>query len=111
MARKLYKYLGSELAGVALSHNGATLKFSLPREFNDPFELFLTVDHNSSPATLAFYEEVMGEILDMPTTCFSSNPDVVPMWAHYGQNGQGFVIEVDEDILHAELRDGGVIRT
>ncbi|GGO65938.1 hypothetical protein GCM10010910_24250 [Microbacterium nanhaiense] len=110
MTRKLYKYLGPELAGVALSHDGATIKFSLPREFNDPFELFLTVDHNSSSATLAFYEEVMGEILDMPTTCFSSNPDVVPMWAHYGQNGQGFVIEVDEDILHAELRNDGVIQ-
>ncbi|MFJ4173082.1 DUF2971 domain-containing protein [Microbacterium sp. NPDC089696] len=110
MARKLYKYLGSELADVALSHDGATLKFSLPREFNDPFELFLTVDHNSPAATLAFYEEAMGEILHMPTTCFSSNPDVVPMWAHYGQNGRGFVIEVDEDILRTELGEDGVIQ-
>ncbi|WP_091035216.1 DUF2971 domain-containing protein [Microbacterium oxydans] len=109
MARKLYKYLGPELAGIALSHDGATLKFSLPREFNDPFELFLTVDRNSSPDTLAFYEEVIGEIAGMPTTCFSSHPDVVPMWAHYGQNGRGFVLEVDEDLLSADLRDDGVI--
>ncbi|WP_456284533.1 DUF2971 domain-containing protein [Microbacterium sp. JZ101] len=110
MVRKLYKYLGRELAGIALTHDGATLKFSLPKDFNDPFELFLTVDRNSPPETLAFYEEAIGEIEDMPTTCFSSHPDVVPMWAHYGQNGQGFVIEVDEDVLRAELRDDSVIQ-
>ncbi|MGO4489920.1 DUF2971 domain-containing protein [Microbacterium sp. 2RAF4] len=110
MVRKLYKYLGPELAGIALSHDGASLKFSLPREFNDPFELFLTVDRSSPPETLAFYEEVIGEIDDMPTTCFSSHPDVVPMWAHYGRNGQGFVIEVDQDALSAELNDDSVIQ-
>lgn len=110
MVRKLYKYLGHELAGVALTRDGATLKFSLPREFNDPLELFLTVDRSSPPETLAFYEEVIGEIEDMPTTCFSSHPDVVPMWAHYGQNGRGFVIEVDEDVLSAHLHDDSVIQ-
>jgi len=110
MARKLYKYLGRELAGIALTNEGASLKFSMPRDFNDPFELFLTVDHSSPPGTLAFYEEVMGELEQMPTTCFSSNPDVVPMWAHYGQNGEGFVIEVDEDVLRAELPDDSAIQ-
>lgn len=106
----MYKYLAPELAGKALSKNGATLKFSLPREFNDPFELFLAVDHNSATETLAFYEEVIGEIPHLPTTCFSRRPDVVPMWAHYGQNGAGFVIEVDEDALRAELPKGIVIQ-
>ena len=110
MARKLYKYLAPEIADKALSKSGATLKFSLPKEFNDPFELFLTVDHNSPPATLAFYEEVIGEIQNMPTTCFSRHPDVVPMWAHYGQNSEGFVIEVDEDALRAEINDDSAIQ-
>lgn len=110
MTRKLYKYVGPELAGIALSSDGATLKFSLPREFNDPFELFLTVDREAPPEALAFYEEVVGEIEQMPTTCFSSRPDVVPMWAHYGQNGQGFVIEIDEDALSAEFGDVNVIQ-
>ena len=110
LVSKLYKYLAPDVADKALSQNGATLKFSLPSEFNDPFELFLTVDHNSPPATLAFYEEVIGEIQNMPTTCFSRHPDVVPMWAHYGQNGEGFVIEVDEEALRAELRDDSVIQ-
>jgi len=109
LADKLYKYLAPDLAGKALSQHGAKLKFSLPSEFNDPFELFLTVDHNSTPATLAFYEEVIGEISMMPTTCFSRHPDVVPMWAHYGQNGEGFVIEVDEAGLRADLGDSGAI--
>lgn len=110
MVSKLYKYLAPGLAGKALSQNGATLKFSLPSEFNDPFELFLTVDHDSSPATLAFYEEVIGEIQHWPTTCFSRRPDVVPMWAHYGQNGEGFVIELDEDALRAQLPNNSVIQ-
>lgn len=106
---KLYKYLAPNLADKALTQYGATLKFSMPTEFNDPFELFLTVDHSSTPETLAFYEEVIGDIELMPTTCFSRRPDVVPMWAHYGQNGGGFVIEVDEDGLRAELGDSCAI--
>lgn len=110
LAGKLYKYLAPGLAGKALSQNGATLKFSLPSEFNDPFELFLTIDRNSPPETLAFYEEVIGEMQMMPTTCFSRHPDVVPMWAHYGQNGEGFVIEVDEGALRAELGDSCAIQ-
>lgn len=110
MAGKLYKYLAPGLAGKALSREGAILKFSLPSEFNDPFELFLTVDRNSPPATLAFYEEVIGEMEMRPTTCFSRHPDVVPMWAHYGQNGEGFVIEVDEAGLRAELGDSCAIQ-
>lgn len=105
MPGKLYKYFAPQLADNALSQNGATLKFSLPSEFNDPYELFLTVDHDSPPATLAFYDEVIGEVMGMPTTCFSRNPDVVPMWAHYGQNGEGFAIEVDEDLLRVQLGD------
>jgi Protein of unknown function (DUF2971) len=109
MPGKLYKYFAPQLAESALSGNGATLKFSLPTEFNDPYELFLTVDHDSPPATLAFYDEVIGEITGMPTTCFSRNPDVVPMWAHYGQNGEGFAIEVDEDLLCAQLGDSCVV--
>lgn len=110
LAGKLYKYLAPGLAGKALSQEGATLKFSLPSEFNDPFELFLTVDRNSPPATLAFYEEVIGEMEMMPTTCFSRHPDVVPMWAHYGQNGEGFVIEVDEASLRTELGESSAIQ-
>ena len=103
LAGKLYKYLAPGLADKALTQSGAMLKFSMPTEFNDPFELFLTVDHDSPPATLAFYEEVIGDIELLPTTCFSRRPDVVPMWAHYGQNGRGFAIEVDEDGLRGEL--------
>lgn len=110
MPKKLYKYFAPQLVDHALSANGATLKFSLPTEFNDPYELFLTVDRHSDPETLAFYEEVIGEVTAMPTTCFSRNPDVVPMWAHYGQNGEGFAIEVDEDLLRAHLGDSCAIR-
>lgn len=78
----------------------ATLKFSLPADFNDPFELFLTLDFNRDPDELAFYLDLIGgELLQLPTTCFSVSPVVTPMWAHYAQNSQGFVIEFSESKL------------
>jgi hypothetical protein len=75
------------------------LKCSLPMEFNDPFELFLTVDFNIAPRVLAFYQDLVGDVVQTPTACFSRAPDVVPMWAHYGSEGEGAVIELDEECL------------
>ena len=37
-----------------------TLKCSLPRNFNDPYELFLTVNFREKPEALAFYTDVIG---------------------------------------------------
>lgn len=101
MAKYIYKYFGPSLASIALSDGGATLKCSLPKDFNDPYELFLTVDFSSDAGALACYQEAIGTIPQLPTTCFSNSPAVSPMWAHYGQNISGFAIEFDED----ELKD------
>lgn len=75
------------------------MKCSLPKNFNDPYELFLTLDFHEDPAALAFYADIVGELPQVPTTCFSRSPAVVPMWAHYAQNLEGFAIEVDEEKL------------
>lgn len=99
MGKKIYKYLGPELGEVALSDDGATFKCSLPKDFNDPYELFLTVDFTSDASALACYQEAIGAIPQLPTTCFSASPAVIPMWAHYGKNVTGFVVEIDEDEL------------
>jgi hypothetical protein len=105
MAKYIYKYFGPELASVVLSDNGATLKCSLPKDFNDPYELFLTVDFSSDAGALACYQEAIGTIPQLPTTCFSKSPAVSPMWAHYGQNVSGFAIEFDEDELKEKFSE------
>ncbi|WP_115528369.1 MULTISPECIES: DUF2971 domain-containing protein [Xanthomonas] len=99
MGGKIYKYFSPQVADLVFNDAGVTLKFSLPKDFNDPYELFLTVDYLSDPDALACYEEAIGSIPQDPTTCFSVSPSISPMWAHYGQNAAGFVIEFDEEEL------------
>lgn len=99
-SKKIYKYVGPEcIDRVFHSSSVATLKCSLPKDFNDPYELFLTIDFDAEPDALAFYADAIGELPQHPTTCFSQSPLVIPMWAHYAQNHQGFVIEFSEDEL------------
>ncbi|MFB2726687.1 DUF2971 domain-containing protein [Shewanella mangrovisoli] len=98
MSKKIYKYIGPKILEQAFSRQGfCRVKCSYPKDYNDPYELFLTVDFNDEPEVLAFYNEVIEEIPQYPTSCFSNSPIVTPMWAHYGQNSQGFVIEFDEN--------------
>ncbi len=95
---KIYKYVGPKYVDrVFADDKNATLKLSLPKDFNDPYELFLTIDFNEEPDALAFYADVIGEMPQFPTTCFSRSPLVVPMWAHYAENHQGLVIEFSEE--------------
>ena len=109
---KLYKYVRPHVVPKMFGVGGNVLvKCSTPDEFNDPYELFLTLDFDIEPNLLAFYEDVVGRVVQAPTACFSRSPDVVPMWAHYGSEGQGAVIELDEDCLlsaHPELEFGDV---
>jgi hypothetical protein len=76
-----------------------TLKCSLPKDFNDPYELFLTIDFDEEPDALAFYADAVGDLAQLPTTCFSRSPDVIPMWAHYAENHKGFALEFSEPSL------------
>jgi hypothetical protein len=99
-SKKIYKYIGPERTDkVFHSSDVVTLKCSLPKEFNDPYELFLTIDFNERPDALAYYADAISELPQFPTTCFSRSPVVIPMWAHYAQNHQGFVVEFSEDGL------------
>ncbi|QIF44263.1 DUF2971 domain-containing protein [Aeromonas veronii] len=102
MARKLYKYIGPDILDVAFIKDGfCGFKFSYPKDYNDPYELFLTIDFEGDSDIIAFYNEIVQEIPQHPTTCFSKSPIVTPMWAHYAHNSEGFVIEVDEEKLKA----------
>jgi len=102
MKKNIYKYFGAgTLEKVFANPDQVTLMCSYPKDFNDPYELFLTVDFDQRADIMAFYAEAVGELPQLPTTCFSKSPSVVPMWAHYAQNSKGFVIEFDEKKLSA----------
>jgi hypothetical protein len=108
MSKHLYKYVGpSYLDKVFSDKDHVTLKCSYPKDFNDPYELFLTIDFNERPEVLAFYADAVGEIPQLPTTCFSRSPAVIPMWAHYAQNLQGLCIEFDEELLSSYFPESG----
>lgn len=96
----IYKYIGANCVEKVFSQRDfVSLKCSLPKDFNDPYELFLTIDFNIGPEKLAYYYDVVGDMPQHPTTCFSRSPIVVPMWAHYSQNHTGFAVEFSEEKL------------
>ena len=104
----LYKYAGpSNIDNIFHSPENISFRCSYPKDFNDPYELFLTIDFNQEPDILAFYEGAVGKIPQRPTTCFSKSPAVIPMWAHYAQNHEGFVIELDEERVKVVIENAG----
>jgi len=106
VSARLYKYLGPQVIAKAFAaENSVAFKCSLPRDFNDPYELFLTIDYHQDPEALAYYRETVGEVTQHPTTCFSNSPEVIPMWAHYAENHEGAVVEVDEACIMQRYPD------
>lgn len=97
---KIYKYFSYDVLDLVFAREGVCgVKCSLPKDYNDPYELFLGMDLSIPPAHLAFYHDVISSIPQNPTTCFSYSPIVSPMWAHYANNHSGFVLEFDLDGL------------
>lgn len=110
MAKKIYKYFSNDLLDLIFHRDGfCGIKCSLPNEYNDPYELFLGVDVNASTECLATYREIVHEVPQLPTTCFSLSPVVAPMWAHYAKNHSGFVVEFDVEMIE-ESFEGIAIR-
>ncbi|WBQ13330.1 DUF2971 domain-containing protein [Hyphomonadaceae bacterium BL14] len=106
MGKKIYKYFSSGVLDLVFTRqNYCGIKFSLPKDYNDPFELFLGVDLTVTPYLLATYRELVTELPQHPTSCFSKSPIITPMWAHYGENHSGFVVEFDIDALKAAYPD------
>jgi Protein of unknown function (DUF2971) len=104
MDKKIYKYFSQDVLELVFEKEGyCGIKCSLPKDYNDPFELFLGVDLSVGPEGLATYRELIYELPQYPTTCFSKSPVVAPMWAHYAQNHSGFAIEFDVDAMEEAL--------
>lgn len=96
----IYKYFSQDVFELIFAREGyCGLKFSLPMEYNDPYELFLALDPSVPAEHLATYDEIIGQIPQLPTTCFSRSPIVSPMWAHYAANQSGFVLGFDVERL------------
>ncbi len=78
----IYKYTSAQTIDLIFSNkNEISFKCSYPKDFNDPYELFLAISYSQAPDLLAFYSNAIGDIPQLPTTCFSMSPSVVPMWA------------------------------
>ncbi|CAI1923231.1 Protein of uncharacterised function (DUF2971) [Serratia fonticola] len=104
----LYKYMGADIADVLLmDDNHFSIKFSHLKDYNDPYEFFLTISYQRPAAELAFYNEMIGMVLQQPVTCFAKSPAIIPMWAHYANNSTGFSLEIDEDKLKQHILNAG----
>lgn len=104
MGKSIYKYFSKDVFDLVFCEEGVCrIKCSLPKNYNDPFELFLGADLSISPDLLAVYREIITDIPQIPTTCFSKSPSVNPMWAHYANNHSGFVVEFDSECLKSEF--------
>lgn len=97
----LYKFLGESVADVLLDEGKSKfgIKFSHLSDYNDPYEFFLTIDYNVPADMLATYKEAISMVVKNPATCFAKSPVILPMWAHYAGNSNGFALEIEESLL------------
>jgi hypothetical protein len=69
--KSIYKYLGPQVIDkIFQSPDNVTLKCSLPKDFNDPYELFLTINFNEEPDRLAFYADAIWRASSIPNNLF-----------------------------------------
>lgn len=102
----IFKYFSESVIEHVFERDGFVgVKCSLPQDYNDPFELFLGVDLDQGSDLLATYREVVKEIPELLTTCFSKSPVVAPMWAHYANNHQGFVIGFETTAMEESFKN------
>lgn len=101
----IFKYVGPDsVSKVFASANELSIRFGLPKTYNDPYELFLQPDPPlESEEHRAFYAYFLGKVVETPVACFSRRPDSVVMWAHYGKESTGICLGLDEDALVNEL--------
>jgi len=67
--KKIYKYLSSDLIDLIFTSSGyVQLKASFPRDFNDPYELFLGINPTGIDSEIiAYYQETVENIPQIPT--------------------------------------------
>ena len=104
--KMIFKYFSDGVIDHVFNRdNHVGIKLSLPEDYNDPFELLLGVDLNQSAELLATYGDIVNEIPQLLTSCFSKSPVVAPMWAHYGNSHKGFVVGFDVSQIEKSFPD------
>jgi hypothetical protein len=80
LPKKLYKYLTSDGAQKLFSSDQPAIWFRFSNRLNDVYDL----------RPIGSY---MDEFASIAVFCLSETPYSSPMWAHYGSNGEGVVLE------------------
>ena len=95
----LFKYASPDSVKNVFEREGeVSVRFGLPRTYNDPYELYLQPDAPlESEEEWESYYSTLNMVGEAPVTCFSRRPDSVVMWAHYGRDGAGICLGFDED--------------
>jgi hypothetical protein len=101
----IFKYVSPDAApNVLEGPNDLSIRFGLPKTYNDPYELFLQPDQPlEDEEERAFYDYFLGRVVEAPVACFSRRPESVVMWAHYGREGAGICLGFDEDALSEQF--------
>jgi hypothetical protein len=102
----LFKYVGPDSVSKVLeSATELSIRFGLPRAYNDPYELFLEPDPPlEDEEQRAFYNYFLGKVVEATVACFSKRPESVVMWAHYSREGSGICLAFDEDEFVEQFR-------
>ncbi len=97
----LFKHVSPDAAAKVFERaNELSIRFGLPKTYNDPYELFLQPDPPiEAEEHRAFYDFFLGKVVEAPVACFSRRPESVVMWAHYGREGAGICLGFDEEVL------------
>jgi hypothetical protein len=110
----LYQYRGDFDGGKGLEYlsdllNRGSLKFSMPSEFNDPFDCCPTqleecpvgdLPHAVVDGMNQSLQRASGQLHGI--ACFTPHPDRMLMWSHYADHHQGLCVGFDSASL---LRD------
>lgn len=80
--QKLYKYLSTDGAEKLFASSDPSLWFRLSNKLNDVYDM--------RPVGSSPFGNQFGSIAVL---CLSETPTSCPMWAHYGSNGEGIVLE------------------
>jgi hypothetical protein len=101
----IFKYVSPDAVSKVFEQTDKLLiRFGLPRDYNDPYELFLQPSPPiEAEEVRAFYLFFLGELAQAPVACFSKRPESLVMWAHYGREGAGMCLGFDEDRLVNEF--------
>ncbi len=109
MTKSIYKYFSADVFEYVFKDDqNIYLKCSLPKDYNDPYELFLGIHLTADTECLATYKTSLGDIPQLYTTCFATSGSSSPMWAHYAKNHSGFVVEFGIDEIQESLPDSRI---